>query len=477
MRSLFLKILLWFGLTMVLINMVAFVAGVIIERRSQPQRTNPAAPMFGVYAQTAVDIFERDGQAALASHLERVERASHIRAVVFDERGEEISGRAVPARAQEIAKRATESTPFVFDYPHEHQQPLAAQAVRSPRGALYTLVGEMPRPDFPRPPPRLGEPGSFLFGLRTMAHSLLPVLLVGGTYCYWLARHLTTPIVKLRSTAHELADGNLSARVSEKLARRNDEIGYLGRDFNLMAGRIETLVEAQQRLLRDISHELRSPLTRLGVALELVKRRAAPDMSAGLARIEREAETINEMIGQLLTLSRVESGTYGLNKIEIDLCALLQKVADDADFEARSRERSVRITSCEASTISGVNELLKSATENVVRNAVRHTATGTEVEISLRRENLDAGKYTVISVRDHGAGVPEESIAEIFRPFYRVEDARDRHTGGAGLGLAIAARAVHLHGGTIKAANAPDGGLIVEIRLPDKPEIDNPQQA
>jgi two-component system sensor histidine kinase CpxA len=468
MRSLFLKILLWFGLTMVLVNVVSFVTGVIIERRSQQQRTNPAATMFGVYAQTAVDVFERDGQPALSSHLERVERASRIRAVVFDERGDEISGRPVPTGAKELAKRVTESAPFVFDFSRQQQQPLAAQLVRSPGGALYTLVGVMPRPDFPRPPPRLGEPGSFLFGLRMVEQSLLPVLLIGAVFCYWLARYLTTPIVKLRDTTHELADGNLTARVSHKLIKRYDEIGYLGRDFNLMAGRIETLVEAQQRLLRDISHELRSPLTRLGVALELVKRRAGPDMCTGLDRIEREAASINEMIGQLLTLSRVESGTYRLNKIEIDLCALLQKVADDADFEARSRDRSVRITSCEASTISGVAELLKSATENVVRNAVRHTAKGTEVEISLRCESLDAGKYIVIRVRDHGPGVPEESIDEIFRPFYRVEDARDRQTGGAGLGLAIAARAVHLHAGSIKAANAPDGGLIVEIRLPNK---------
>jgi two-component system sensor histidine kinase CpxA len=468
MRSLFLKILLWFGLAMVLVNVVSFLTGVIIERRSQPQRANPAAPLFGVYAQTAVDIFERDGRAALASHLERVERTAHIRAVVFDERGEEISGRALPARAREVAERATDGAPFVFENPREQQEPLVAQRVRSARGALYTLVGEMPRPDFPRPP-RLGEPGSLFFGLRMLAHSLLPVLLIGGLFCFWLARHLTAPIVKLRGTTQELANGNLSARVSDTLVKRRDEIGSLGRDFNLMAGRIETLVKAQQRLLQDISHELRSPLTRLGVALELVKRRAAPDMTNGLDRIEREAASINEMIGQLLTLSRVESGTYQLDRTEIDLCALLQKVADDADFEARSRERSVRITACEASTVGGVADLLKSATENIVRNAVRHTARNTEVEISLRCEGPDDERYAIISVRDHGTGVPEEAIAEIFRPFYRVEDARDRQTGGAGLGLAIAARAVRLHGGTIKAANAPDGGLIVEVRLPTKP--------
>jgi two-component system sensor histidine kinase CpxA len=466
MRSLFLKILLWFGLTMVLVNVVSFVTGVIIERRSQPPRTNPAAPMFGVYAQTAVEIFERDGQAALTSYLERVERASHIHAVVLDERGEEIAGGAIPAGAKELAKRVNESTPFVFDFPQHREQPLAAQAVRSSRGTLYTLVGEMPRPDFPRPPPRLGEPGSFLFGLRLLGQSLLPVLLIGALFCYLLAKYLSTPIVKLRDTTHELSEGNLGARVNETLTKRHDEIGYLGRDFNLMAGRIESLVNAQQRLLSDISHELRSPLSRLGVALELARRHAGAGANGALNRIEREAESINEMIGQLLTLSRAEVGTEGWNNVRINLCALLQEIADDANFEAHSRNRSVSIKACDDCTTFGVAELLRSAIENVVRNAVRYTTEGTEVEITLKAEEIAGEREAVVKVRDHGGGVPEDAIAEIFRPFYRVEDARDRQTGGTGLGLAIAARAVRLHGGTIKAANAPDGGLVVEIRFP-----------
>ena len=467
MRSLFLKIFLWFGLAMVLVNVASFVMGVATERQSRPPHRHPLAPMFGFYAQTAVDIFERDGSSALASYLERVERTSGIQAVIFDERGAEISGRTIPAGAQELAKRVTESTPFVLNPPRQ-QQPLAAQAVRSPRGALYVLVGKLPRPERPEPP-RLGEPGSLRFGLRMLGQRLLPVLLVGGLFCYWLARYLATPIVKLRDATQELANGNLKARVSQKLIKRRDEIGYLGRDFNLMAGRIESLIEAQRRLLGDISHELRSPLARLGVALELVRRRAGPEVGAGLDRIGREAESINEMIGQLLTISRVECGTDGLKNVQIDLCALVQEIADDADFEARSRDRSVRITTCDSCTTTGVAELLRSAIENVVRNAVRYTAEGTEVEIALFNEEVKGERQAVISVRDHGAGVPEEAIEEIFRPFYRVEDARDRQTGGTGLGLAIAARAVRLHGGTIKAANASDGGLVVEIRLPIKP--------
>jgi len=272
-------------------------------------------------------------------------------------------------------------------------------------------------------------------------------------------------VVQLRSATQELSDGNLAARVDNRLLKRHDEIGYLGHDFNVMAGRIESLVEAQRRLLGDISHELRSPLARQGVALGLARRRGNSEVTTALDRIGREAERMNQMIGQLLTLSQLESGADTLNSVEIDLAALIQEVASDADFEARSRERSVRVVSSETCSVSGVSELLRSAIENVVRNAVRHTAEKTEVEIALRCQNVNGSRYAVVNVRDHGRGVPEAFVEDIFRAFYRVEHARDRKTGGTGLGLAIAARAVRLHEGTIKASNAAEGGLDVEIRL------------
>jgi signal transduction histidine kinase len=180
----------------------------------------------------------------------------------------------------------------------------------------------------------------------------------------------------------------------------------------------------------------------------------------------REAERLNKMIGQLLTLSQVELGTDGLDDVKIDLPALVGEIVDNANFEARARDRSVRVIASEACTITGVVELLSSAIENVVRNAVRYTAVGTEVEVAVRRDELGKKKLAVVNVRDHGPGVRTEEISEIFRPFYRVETARDRKTGGTGLGLAISDRAVRLHGGSIRAANVPEGGLIIEIRLP-----------
>jgi two-component system sensor histidine kinase CpxA len=254
--------------------------------------------------------------------------------------------------------------------------------------------------------------------------------------------------------------------VTPKLSRRRDEIGQLGRDFDLMAERLESMVRAQHRLLGDISHELRSPLARLGVALGLARQRSGATANGALDRIERESENLNEMISQLLILTRLESGTDGRKRTDVDLTSLLREVADDADFEARSINREVHVVSADNCSISGVEELLRSAIENVVRNGVRYTPEGTAVEVALRRQNGAGENFAVISVRDHGLGVPEESLEKIFRPFYRTEDARDRQSGGGtGLGLAITERAVRMHGGAIKAVNAPGGGLAVEMKL------------
>ncbi len=311
-----------------------------------------------------------------------------------------------------------------------------------------------------------GPPGPPFANPRFLAPRFLAVMLTAGLLCYLLARYIVSPVLKLRAVTTQFAGGDLSARVGPLLGRRRDELAAMGHDFDAMAERVETLMSAQQLLIRDISHELRSPLTRLNVALELARRRAGADAAPALDRIAREAESINEMVGQLLALSRVESGTDGLRSVRLDLADLVRAVAEDAEFEAHGRGRSVSVTACEPCQTTGAIELLRSAVENVVRNAVYYTAEGTEVEVALRCENVGTKRFATISVRDHGAGVPPEAIDKIFRPFYRVEDARDRQTGGTGLGLAIAARAVHLHGGTIRAANSPGGGLVVEISLP-----------
>lgn len=279
---------------------------------------------------------------------------------------------------------------------------------------------------------------------------------------YGLARYLTAPATTLRRATQQLADGDLSTRVAPRMGKRRDELADLGRDFDEMAERIESLVTAERRLLGDISHELRSPLARLQVALDLATQTADEPTREYLQRIEREGKRLNELIGQLLVLTQLESSALDAKREPIDVAALLAEVAADADFEARGQNRAVRVIATVAGTIAGNGDLLRSAIENVMRNAVRYTPENSEVEVSLVREQEQA----VIRIRDHGPGAPEESLTKLFDPFYRVALARDRQSGGVGLGLSIAARAVRFHHGEIKAVNAPEGGLLVEIRLP-----------
>ena len=285
---------------------------------------------------------------------------------------------------------------------------------------------------------------------------------ISGTVCYVLARHIKSPLVELWAGAEAIAAGNLAARVSGNVRDRSDEIGQLGRDFNRMAERLESLVDGHKRLLGDVSHELRSPLSRLLVALGLMRRAQSTEMPELLDRVAWEASRLDNLIGQLLTLSRIESGSHAAAPSAIDLTALVHEVVSDADFEARAQSRRVAVTASDESTISGSEELLRSAIENVVRNGVRYAPENTAVDVSVRREPDRA----TIRVRDRGPGVPESMLSEIFLPFRRVHTGDGTPNQGSGLGLAIAQRAVAANGGTIGARNGTDEGLIVEIEFP-----------
>jgi two-component system sensor histidine kinase CpxA len=232
-----------------------------------------------------------------------------------------------------------------------------------------------------------------------------------------------------------------------------------------MAERIEALISSQKRLLADISHELRSPLARLSVALELARKNVVDGRPApALDRIEQESDRMNQLVGQLLTLTRLESGAERVPPETVALEDLLQQVIDDADFEAKSLGKRVHAIHMDQCRVKGSSELLRSAVENVIRNAIRYTGEGTAVEVSLNWR-LDTA---VLTVRDHGPGVPEEELKHIFEPFYRVSEARERASGGVGLGLSIADRTVKLHGGAIRAENTGEG-LLITIDLPLAP--------
>ncbi|HNY11580.1 MAG TPA: ATP-binding protein, partial [Candidatus Wallbacteria bacterium] len=233
-----------------------------------------------------------------------------------------------------------------------------------------------------------------------------------------------------------------------------------------MAERIESLMTLQKELLGDISHELRSPLARLNVALELSRRSAGAGAERSLDRISQEAETLNNLIGQVLDLTRFESGIEGIRMAPVALDRLVKEIAADADFEAQGHKRNAKLLVCEECIMNGNEELLRRAIENVVRNAIKYTAENTSVEISLVQKTEYQNMFAEITVKDKGPGAPEADLAHLFRPFYRVSDARDRQTGGSGLGLAITDRAVILHHGKVTASNSKTGGLVVILQFP-----------
>lgn len=286
-------------------------------------------------------------------------------------------------------------------------------------------------------------------------------LLISAFLSYFIAYSLVGPIRQLRNAHRSLAEGDLDTRANG-VAHRNDELGELGRDFDHMATKISGLLAAQKRLLGDVSHELRSPLARLQIALGLAQQTDGEDLSRHLQRIELEANRLDDMIGDVLRLSRLETQLQNIEKCPLSLRSLMEILVKDASFEAHEGGKSVQLSCEQDVTVLGDQALIASAFENVIRNAIKYTDDNTQVLVSLKVENNQA----VVVVRDFGPGVPTSSLSHLFEPFYRVSDSRQRRSGGTGLGLAIAEKSVRSHGGTISAHNHSEKGLNITITLP-----------
>jgi two-component system sensor histidine kinase CpxA len=287
---------------------------------------------------------------------------------------------------------------------------------------------------------------------------LLAIIIV-GLVSYLLATILTGRIRRLRNAAQVIAAGDLSARVT---LNGSDEVSALATDFNLMAERINEMMTSQRQLVSDVSHELRSPLARLRIALELAERAADPALA--LARIGKEADELQWLLSDLLSLARIESGQSLMERQEVPLCELLTNIVADANFEGEAQQRQVKLQHCDQTTVEGDPVLLHAAIENVVRNALRYTPDSSCVEINL----FSNDQSLKITIDDQGPGVPEGELGRLFEPFARVAEARDRHSGGYGLGLAITGRTLIAHGGNAMAENRAGGGLRVTLMLPIK---------
>lgn len=291
-------------------------------------------------------------------------------------------------------------------------------------------------------------------------HVVIIALGVSFLLCILLARYLVVPIRQLQVTSRRLARGDLAARVARQVRARGDELGEFGRDFNHMAEQLEALISDKERLLRDVSHELRSPLTRLQLSLALARRKS-PDAEAEHSRIEREIERLDQMVGEIIRFSRIQNGVTDLAWEPVQLAGLIEAIVDDADFEAQAQDKSVVFRERTDIDIVGVKDWLGSAIENMVRNAIRFTPEGNSVEVTLKRHK----RYAIVTVRDFGPGIPEDALDSLFEPFFRVDDTRGKENDGVGLGTSIAMGAVKNHSGTITARNVHPG-LEVTICLP-----------
>lgn len=466
MKSLFLKIFLslWAALAL------AMVLAILVTIALRPPRHAMESQAPQTLAE-AVNAYQSGGEHGAHEYLEELWHTQHVRAFVFDPAGHEVSGRHVPPWIEDVRQGGSlrGGGPRHRGWMDSLMPDRMVRQALTLDGKRYTLVLELP----PGPRAFFGPHDVPLLGIA---------VILSGLVCYLLAWSITSPVTRLRKAAQSLAAGDLSARTGAPAGGGRDDLTELMRDFDRMAERIEVLVDSQARLLKDVSHELRSPLARLSVALGLARQRTAsevaPELESALNRIEVEADRLNQLIQRLLTISRLESGTDGLRKTQLSLRELVEQVARDAEYETPGR--GCRVTSSVDPTADAVDEflvegdpdLLRSAVENVVRNATRYTAEGTTVEVRLERLQPANGEAEIIlRVLDSGPGVPDEALQKILEPFYRLDDARNRQTGGAGLGLSIADRAIRLHGGQLRASNRKEGGLEIEMRIPAVPPV------
>ena len=428
------------------------------------QLTRSAGPLWMITAQRTlplvgkdlVEQYETGGIPAAEAALKRQCDGLRIKMWLVDPAGNSVRGKALPQAVEQAlheTKDGSYPTTSIGD-----TSTVISLHVAGQRG-VYTIVGQ-----YDTVPVLRGEGLFRLFALSTVLASIA---------CFLLALYLSKPIRELRLATQRLASGDLNARAGEQLGRRKDEIADLVRDFDKMAEQIRELLENQKRLLSDVSHELRSPLARLRVALALARRREDETQRTTNERIEKEIERLDELIGRVLTLSRLESGQMKLTTTQLDLNEIIEEVLSDARFEAERTGHSIEFTADCDVQVEASEELLRSSIENVVRNALYYGPASEPIRVHLSAENGQA----VVRIQDNGTGVPPEALAQLFNAFYRVDDSRMTSTGGTGLGLAIAKRAILAHQGTITARNAVPHGLIIEIRLPATAISDIPVHA
>jgi two-component system OmpR family sensor kinase len=480
MHSLFLRIFMLFWLAMALIVGGSIAVTFIVAAREYEAPELQRRPSVAIQAS---EVLESGGIDALKSWLGTNRRAIADRELfIIGPDGADILGR----RLSESAMRRLEyfnRDEFLNREPAGHEPSGREFSGREPSGR--EIPGPNPRGFGPPPsnyrpsraaPQILGSDGTAytvllvqrrpsIFGALSLPGISLTILglalVVSALTCWWLAQHFSAPIRRIQAGARALASENLDVRVSAGLEDRRDELAVLARDFDAMAAQLRANRGAITQLLRDISHELRSPLARMRVALGLARQPPA-DLTLQLDRLEREIERLDALISQVLKLARLHGTDAPFVREPFDLDEVIEEVVRDANFEGAVKNCQVRLRGAARTAVNGNRDLVRSAIENVLRNAVRYSPHESPVDVAVERDAAGI----VILIQDRGPGVPAHDLERIFEPFYRVAESRDRDSGGEGIGLAITAQVMKAHRGTAAAANSPGGGFEVTLSLP-----------
>jgi signal transduction histidine kinase len=447
-RSLYTRIVLWFWLSNLAVT--ASILTLTLLSGAAPLGRRWLATSIDLYAQTATEAYRSGGAPALNAYLNRVESSVSMHTALIGPHGETLSVNPVPPGALSLIEQARAERKSRFRFGLTWR---GAAIVHTPQGDYVFLVQVNALRRFSRE-----------VGAGNLVGKTIAALAAGCLLCWLLARSITAPIRTLQNAARSLGAGDLSVRVSPQIPPRNDELADLAHEFDRMASEIESLRNEQHRLLGDISHELRSPLTRLSISTELASR---GDVES-LGRMRKDITALDDLIEQILTLTRLEMQKQTRTQSNIPLNKLLLALVEDADFEAREQGKSVILETREVCSVLGEPGLLRSCLENVIRNAVRFAPAATAVRVVLEKAQRGRKPVVVVTVEDRGRGVPTESLSHIFEPFYRVAVAEEDAQGnqGSGLGLSISERIITLYGGAISAHNAATGGLVVVIEFP-----------
>ncbi len=453
MHSLFWRIFLslWLGSTLLMVGSSLLIA-MIAEREVPEQVLERVGSLLRGNARALLQLHTRVDAREFAASVAMVERDYALAIYFVDGSGRELLDRPLPSALRRLERElVAENKMVTVGGPLHGGALMFGERMSAPDGREYIVMGRAVGPPLP----------SINLILGTMLMPLLFSVALAGFFSAVSARYLVMPIADLRRATRQLAAGDLDSRVGAALRQRTDEFGALAADFDRMAGRIGTLIGTQRQLMLDLSHELRSPLARLQVALELMRNQPQPAL---LDRMARDADRMDVLIGELLLLARLESPSSDLQQQPVDLSELLADIVEDARLEIAGQPRALHHDTTRDGheiTVLGDRELLHRAIENIVRNALQHTHEDADVTVAMDRD----GAHARVRVIDHGEGFSPDALAQVFAPFARGDSPRERQ--GNGLGLAIARAAVQRHGGTIDiSARRPQTGTVVEIRVP-----------